>query len=262
MICAVMTTNSYADTEEADIPFISNNDEKELIEDDDFLLLSGVSLPSVSKTVSEYDMIKELKQFSKDELREKGFSQEDITAISRPLKAKEHYGNVTYTITYDKMYQKNGETFLRTKMTWNWSKAPLNILTDIPAMTTSETFTKDSASAKVQYYWYGNKKNKSSSSKPSVKPKNAGQGVYIKVTMGKNFDVSEHSYKEIALSGSITTSWSVSKKLKQVGIASNYGHSIIVCTPSVSFGSSASISFTPSIKCKSGDEAYMKATLK
>ena len=94
-----MTTNSYADTEEADIPFISNNDEKELIEDDDFLLLSGVSLPSVSKTVSEYDMIKELKQFSKDELREKGFSQEDITAISRPLKAKEHYGNVTYTIT-------------------------------------------------------------------------------------------------------------------------------------------------------------------
>ena len=255
-LCAVLTVSAFADTETAEYS-IHADSKSNITTYNDFVLQ-----PAVSKSVSEYEMIKELRQYPTDTLKENGFSQKEITAIKGPLKAKSKYGNITYTINYDKMYQKNGETFLRTKMTWDWSKAPICLLTDIPAMTTSETFTKDSATAKVQYYAYGNKNKKTSTSSPKVKTANAGQGVYIKLSMGKNFDVSEHSYKEIPLSGSITTSWSVSKKLKQVGIASNYGHTILSCTPSVSFGRSAAIGFTPEKRCKYGDEAYLKATLK
>ncbi len=216
---------------------------------------------TISKTISEYDIIKNLRGYSKSELKGLGYTDSDIKAIKAPMKAKEKYGNVTYTIKYSNMYQKKGETFIKTTMTWDWSSAPIMQYTDIAAMTTSETFTKDSANSTVQYYKYGNKKIKSIKSNPTVKTKNSGRGVFIRIKMKKNYDKSEHAYKDIALSGKITASWSVGKKVKQVGVSSNYGHSKIKCDISASFGSGASISFTPEKKVQYGDEAYEKQGL-
>lgn len=251
---AVACVQAFADDSSTDKDFEISTDST---------VLSGESgSTAATKTVSEYDMIKALQKYSNSELKAMGCADDEISEIKQPLKAKGKYGKVTYTISYSKMYQKNGETFLKTKMTWDWSSAPIALHTDIPAMTTSENFTKDSATAKVQYYLYGNKNNKSSTASPTVKTKDSGTGVFIKVAMGKNWNKSDHVYKEVALSGSITTSWSLGKKVKSVGISSNYGHSVISVSPSVSFGTGISISFSPAKSCKSGDEAYEKAKLK
>ena len=226
--------------------------------------LKGLPIGTIAtRTVSEYDMLKELQQKTDAQLKKDGYSLTDISAIRQPLKAKSKYGNVTYTISYTEMYQKKGITYLTTKMTWNWSTRPVCVLTDIAAMTNSEKFVKVSASAVVQYYSYGNKKSKSYQVKPTVNTKDSGTGTYIKIAMGKDYDRIAKDYKNIALSGSMTVKWSISGKYKQTGISSNYGHTIITCTPSVSFGSkSGSISFTPVKKCKCGTEAYAIAKLK
>ena len=114
-LCAVLTVSAFADTETAEYS-IHADSRSNITAYNDFVLQ-----PAVSKSVSEYEMIKELRQYPTDTLKENGFSQKEITAIKGPLKAKSKYGNITYTINYDKMYQKNGETFLRTKMTWDWN---------------------------------------------------------------------------------------------------------------------------------------------
>ena len=215
-----------------------------------------------SKTVSEYDMIQDMRLLSKEELRQAGLTDNDIMRINQPLKARETYGKVTYTITFTDMYQKNGNTYLKTKATWSWSKAPTVLLTDVIAMTTSESFTKDSAACKINYYPNGDKNRAKTTYSGTVKTEDAGRGVFSRISMGNDWDVANHSYKRIAMSGYMTTTWSIGKKITQAGIASNYGHSIVGCTPSISIGKkTASISFTPEKKCKSGDEAYTKATL-
>lgn len=215
-----------------------------------------------TQSISEYDMIKHLQHYSSNQLKGLGYSKLDIKQIRQPLKSKEHYGKLTYTISYSKFYIKKKTTYLKTKMTWNWSKKPICLLSDIAAMTTSESFTKDSAKATIQYYSYGNKKKKGAVTHPSVKTKNSGRGVYIYIPMGKNWSRDGRCYRNIALSGSISTSWSVGKKLSQFGISSNYGHTIAFCSPSVSFGSGTSIGFSPYLTCSSGDEAYQKVKTK
>lgn len=259
-IIMILSVSSICYATEETLQDSTNNQMEESVENEDALLI--VPLGTASKTVSEYDMIKELQGYTASQLESQGYTVAEINSIQQPLAAKETYGKVTYNITYDKMYQRNGETFLRTKMTWNWSKVPAVLATDMMAMTTSEAFTKDSATAKVQYYWGGNKSKKSNLIAKTVKTKGSGTGVYASFSMGKNWDSDNKSYKEIAMSGYMRTTWSISGKYTQVGISSNYGHSVITCTPSVSFSGTYSISFTPALSCKSGDEAYTKATLK
>jgi hypothetical protein len=128
---------------------------------------------------------------------------------------------------------KKDQTDLKTKMTWSWSKEPAALVTDIAAATTSENFTKDSSSATVKYYKYRHKDQGITSQNAIVKTKDAGRGVFTRITMGKNWDTNKKRYKKVAMAGSITTSWSIGKKVTQVGIASNYGHTIIGAAPSI-----------------------------
>ena len=108
-------------------------------------------------TLSEYDIINTLSQMTDIELKELGLTDEDIAKIKNVTRAQESYGNVTYTISYSEMYRSGGNTYLTTKMTWDWSREPNFVCTDIVAMTTSENFTKDSSYVKVNYYANGNK---------------------------------------------------------------------------------------------------------
>ncbi|MDD6881237.1 MAG: hypothetical protein PUE18_06635 [Firmicutes bacterium] len=214
---------------------------------------------SSTVTISEYDIICELRQLTNEELIDMGFSNEDISKIKNATRAQQTYGNVTYTISYSEMYRSGGNTYLTTKMTWDWSSEPSFLSTDIVAMTTSENFTKNSAYVKVNYYAYGNKNSTKTSEYGTVQTENSGKGVFYRITMGKEWDTINKKYKKVALSGEMETEWSVSGSISQVGIASNYGHSIVTLTPSVSFGGGYSISFTPEYRCVSGDEAYAKA---
>lgn len=214
---------------------------------------------SSTVTLSEYDIICELRKLTNEELLDIGFTSEEISKIKSVARAQEKYGDVTYTISYSEMYKSGGNTYLTTKMTWDWSKEPSYLGTDIVAMTTSENFTKDSSYVKVNYYAYGNKNSTKTSEFGTVKTENAGQGALYKITMGKEWDTINKHYKKVALSGEMEVEWSASGSFSQVGIASSYGHSVLTTSPSVSFGTGCSISFTPIKKCVSGDEAYAKA---
>ena len=81
-------------------------------------------------------------------------------------------------------------------MTWSWSKEPAALVTDIAAATTSENFTKDSSSATVKYYKYGHKDQGITSQNAIVKTKDAGRGVFTRITMGKNWDTNKKRYKK------------------------------------------------------------------
>ena len=224
---------------------------------------SATAFGASTYTVSEYDMIKNLQKSSKAELIKAGYSKKEIDMIKQPLKSKEKYGLVTYTISYSKMYQKKGYTYLRTKMTWSWSQVPACTFTDIAAMTTSKEFLRDSATATVYYYVNGDKSRKRVKKHPKVRNANSGQGVYCRFKLGRGWDRDNKTYTSYAMKGSIVTNWSIDSKVKQVGISSNYGHTKIDITPGVSISASgASIGFTPKASCKSGDETYIKAKLK
>ncbi len=108
-------------------------------------------------------------------------------------------------------------------------------------------------------------KTRDNSQNAIVKTKDAGRGVFTRITMGKNWDTDKKRYKNVAMAGSITTSWSIGKKVTQVGIASNYGHIVVSAAPTPlqpNFGGGASISFAPKLVCRSGDEAYKKVVQK
>ncbi len=213
-----------------------------------------------SVTISEYDILKELQAESTNELLDNGYTKEEIHQIKAPLKAQEKYGNVTYSINYTKMYNKNGNTYLTTEAKWSWSKQPAVLLTDVISMTTSSGFIKDSGSTTVQYY--NNLKKQTIKAHPTVKTNGAGTGVYSRITMAKNYDSDAKCYKNIALSGKMTTNWVISGKYSITGIAAKYGHTVVACTPSASFSSgSTAISFTPKFNCKGGAEAYKRATV-
>ena len=256
---SVNSTTVYA--QESDNQEVLENDNETCDnETDEDVVFSAAKAAANTYTreVSEYDMLKAAQKASNVELKNNGFTEADIIALKKPLKGKEHYGKVKYTISCLKFTPKEDQTDLKTKMTWSWSKQPSVLTKDVAAMTTSENFTKDSSSATVKYYKYGHKDQGVTSQKSIVKTKNAGKGVFARITMAKNWDTDKKRYKDVAMAGSITTSWSIGKKVTQVGVASNYGHTIIGAAPSVSFGGGATISFTPTWRCVSGDEAYLK----
>lgn len=262
---SVNSTTVYA--QESDNQEVLENDNEICDnESDEDIVFSAAKAAANTYTreVSEYDMLKAAQKASNVELKNNGFTEADIIALKKPLKGKEHYGKVMYTISCLKFTPKKDQTDLKTKMTWSWSKEPAALVTDIAATTTSENFTKDSSSATVKYYKYGHKDQGVTSQNAIVKTKDAGRGVFTRITMGKNWDTDKKRYKNVAMAGSITTSWSIGKKVTQVGIASNYGHIVVSAapTPSVSFGGGASISFAPKLVCRSGDEAYKKVVQK
>jgi hypothetical protein len=208
------------------------------------------------KTASEYDMLKSLRKYSKAELRKMGYSKEAIESIKKPLKAKGKYGGLTYTISWSSMRLKNGSTYVDTKMTWKWSRAPVSLCTDIAEIATGADFKADSAGSKVQYYTYGDKKKKSIVKHPAVKTKKSMSIAFIRIDMGRDWNSSEHAYRNVALSVQMEVTWRVKEKWRSVGLSSNYGHFIMTGPPSVYYDT-----FTPAWKCRSGDEAYVMARL-
>lgn len=80
---------------------------------------------------------------------------------------------------------------------------------------------------------------------------------FIRIDMGRDWNSSEHAYRNVALSGRMEVTWRVKEKWRSVGLSSNYGHFIMTGTPAVYRYDT----FTPAWKCRSGDEAYVMARL-
>lgn len=147
------------------------------------------------------------------------------------------------------------------KATWNWSKEPLILYLDIIACTTSESgFTKVSSSGSAYY------RTKKGAIKATytlkTETKNSGTGVYADIDLAKTYSGGARPTKMIAYEGYILASFkATSKKISSVGISSNYGHTTIAVSPSVSFDKQGGISFSPSLYVSSGPEAYKRLEL-
>ena len=207
---------------------------------------------------------------SDDELIAQGYNQNSIGIIrnakDNATVLAETMGNVTYRVavvyyTYDSAKKI---TSLTTNATWEWSKKPVQNLTDIIGVGTSEHFKKDSGSTKVTYYMNGHKNSvkKVFSVKHTVT--NAGRTVFSRIPMKKRITSDNGLVRDYyAMEGSCVTSWSVSGNIKTVGIATNYGHSITALEPDISVSASGvSISFTPKTTITQGDEAYISVERK
>lgn len=182
-----------------------------------------------------------------------------MQAMRAAKSTRKKSGRLSYTIAYDRKqfrYQK-GKTTLRTRMTWQWSRAPRCLFTDVAAMTTSHRFMKTSSSGTVTYYRGGRAGMGKKTVRLHVQTKNTGQGIFGTIPMVKQWDHYRHAPKHIAMKGTMQTRWKASGKINYTGIAANYGHTVISSRPNVSFGlSGASISFSPGNKVKYGTEAY------
>lgn len=218
----------------------------------------------VTQTWSEKDLINTEAAKSVETLKAEGYTDGEITIIKAaaqlPDSAAEKYGKVSYTIKYykDSFKYKDGITYIKTNVSWSWSKAPVKVATDMVGMMTSKDFAKyGTSSAHINYYKDGEKTsaNKKVVSK-TVKTKDAGKGTYIKIPMTTTFEGKNNMY--YGLGGSMTVNWRTSGNIKTVGLGANYGHAKIKCTPEITFSSSGvTIKFAPRNKIVYGDEAYI-----
>lgn len=211
-----------------------------------------------------------MKANTDEELKERGLTDEAIwivrNANDNATVLAETMGKVTYRIavlyyTYDSAKKI---TSLATNATWEWSTRPVQTFNDIIGVGTSENFKKDSGETKVYYYKNGNKSSTKITSTFDLKTANSGLNAFSSFPALKVvYPGHDPADKYYAMKGECRTDWSVSGNIKTVGIACNYGHTIISCTPALSTSKGGvGISFTPEWKIDQGTEDYMPVNRK
>lgn len=234
------------------------------------LRISGYSNKDIYdiRNVSDEKMLKKARMRTDEELRNRGLTEKQIDIIrneSNVVKAaSETYGKVTYTVSCSSYTYYSGVTSLKVRASWKWTIMPENRFVDIIASTTSNSdFIKSSATGRVNYR-IGKEGKPIAVKGLTVKTENSGTGTFARITTQNKFTDTTHPRPTtmFAFDGYITTSFKATKKISSVGISAKYGHSIVVVNPGVSFSKgSASISFSPSMSIRTGDEAYARLTL-
>ena len=239
---------------------------------DSELLLEGYSQEEITqlRSISDQSILKEARMQSDTELKARGLTDYQIFTIRNEKNIKKAasaaYGNVTYTVEKSRYVYNSSKkiTELSIIATWNWSSMPSFRFKDIIACTTSnKAFSKDSASGKV-FYKLGTAGNTLASSSLSVKTQDSGSTTYATFNTEKSYTDTTHPRptKIFAYSGNLKTTFTAPGKINTVGISSKYGHSIVSLSTSIGVSSSSfGISFTPTSKVKSGEEAYVKLYL-
>lgn len=210
-----------------------------------------------------------MKDSTDEELREKGLSEEAIRIVrssnDNATILAETMGKVTYRIavisyTYD---SKRDVTSLTTNATWTWSVTPVQTWTDAIGCRTSDHFHKISGSTSITYYMDGHRNATKKTYSAEVRTEDSGLSCYSRIPMRKEITSSGGVKPYYALEGSCKVNWEVSSRVPSSGIASNYGHAILTCTPKVVIGSNKLLSFSPIATIQKGDtEAYMPINMK
>ncbi|MBR6444130.1 MAG: hypothetical protein IKS63_01720 [Firmicutes bacterium] len=231
--------------------------------------MTGDDKNAVYKTVTltEQELVSGLRNKSKEELRKMGLTAEQVRQImSCDMKCLK--GKLEYSIGYRcfksvKVREKNSlrkywVTYITTIARWKWVKQPTCVYSDIFGVTTSDKFVKDEACCTVNYHIAGDRTRGKKTVNVRINTKNAGRGVYAKFPVGIEL-IPKAGYKWRCTDGIVITRWIADGKVNTVGLASNYGHSVLNLKPSVSFGAGVSISFKPSVSVRYLDEAYTRA---
>lgn len=238
----------------------------------DTLVSQGISAEKIDFIKSfDFDKYAEkMRNCSDAELREKGLTEEAIRKVRNSNDdatiLAETMGKVTYRIavvsyTYD---SKEDTTSLTTNATWTWSVTPVQTWTDAIGCRTSDHFHKTSGSTTITYYMDGHRNATKKTFSADVKTEDAGLSCYSRIPMRKEITSSGGLVKKYyALEGSCKVNWKISGMNKSSGIASNYGHAIVTCTPKVTLGSDNTLSFSPIAAIQKGKyEAYTPIDMK
>lgn len=218
-------------------------------------------------TVTEQEIVKNLQSKSVRYLEKMGYTKAQIKTIKN-CDLKSLTGKVTYWVSYQdfrsvKVKARNSGkkywvTKVKTVAKWKWINQPICAFMDIYGVTTSDKFVKDSAKGTITYHQMGDRRLEKKTVTAKISTNNTGRGVYTKFPVGLGYRPNA-GFKWKCTNGVLTTNWVADGKINVVGLASNYGHSVLELNPSVSFSAGASISFHPYISTKYGDEAFVRA---
>ena len=227
----------------------------------------GNSVTVKKGSITEREMMQNLQSKSASQLRKMGYTDKQIKTIKN-CEPKALTGKVSYWIKYRnfksvKVKAKNKKrkywiTKITTVAKWKWVRPPFFAFKDMYGVTTSDRFVKERTWGSVVYHQKGDRRLKKRTVNLRVKTNNTGRGVYLKFPVGRSFKLQER-YKWGCTDGVITTRWIANGKINVVGLASNYGHSVLELNPRISFSVGASISYHPYISMEYGDEAFVRA---
>ena len=219
-------------------------------------------------SISDESVVNEMKMYTDDKLRERGFSEKEIIEFRKlaesDLKAaaKIAYAGVNYVVSVNPgayyYTASDNVTHLTTVMTWEWQKEPLLKYKDIVALSTNSTdFIAISYATQVNYYRaFG--ANIAKTIAQTTYTADARTKTYCTFDMQAAIGGVGFGY-----SGRTSTYWNAPGKRTLVAFAGNYGHTGFQnVMPSISVGTGLSISFGPSDKVEYGPEASGTAQLK
>ncbi len=204
-----------------------------------------------------------IKNSSDEELIERGLNSQQINEIkntnNEEIILRNTLGKCTYNMKAVKLEynSKKKISYLKTKLTWNWSAVPIQTLIDEVAVTTNESFYRNENSSynktTINYYKDGKKSNTRKTITVNQDTNSAGTGVYSQIPMVNSY--SDDKHKWYAMSGSMYVAWKKTGNIRTVNTAGNYGHMIVYAIPSVSFGKDGlTINFKPVVSFMHGNE--------
>lgn len=183
--------------------------------------------------LSEYDMIRQLQQYSDTELLELGYTEDEIASFRKKASkspedaARMAANGVEYHVYLSEgqfYYDRNADkTNLTAYMLWEWKSKPDTSLlyTDIVAMKTSNTnFIVMSAVTTANYY-YVTAGTSAGTQTITTYTYGSRTGSYATFPMTKSINVAA----AYAKSGRTSVNWIADGNIRTIGFAGNYGHS-------------------------------------
>ena len=223
-------------------------------------------------TLYEYDVIKDLQQFSEGQLVKMGLTRKLAKSIKKEkLKASnkiKKYGTVTYTVKIGKHYRKNGYTYVNTTISWKWNKPPKFRFTDVirvmtnPNMVAEKMKVGKKKKVRVRYHRKMGRKIKKMTRYKKIRLKGAKKIAYAKIPMSASVVKNTKQYRDYYnKSGKMKIRWQGNGYQKRVLVSCGYVHRVL--GGDVTFDLSDSpLTISPKVKGVAGSEAIAECIAK
>lgn len=232
---------------------------------DEELLESGYDQDKINqiRKLNLIEIVNENKELSDDELIEKGFTEEKIKAIrGEDLEAaqKAITGTLTCKNTFASLDydSKRDRTTATTIFTWEWDKCPFVTFDDIIGISISNDMYLDEDNSKVCVEYYDNGDWNAKHVPKTYSPKPEEPTGFASCI----FDMNLHNKPsvnppQVALKGEATLVWTKRGKLVEGSTLARYGHATSSVKLGFSVGKSGiSFSFTPNKDIDTTAEEY------